>query len=78
MSRESEKFPIDEYAHEIGWNDIIEVELHIDLANKQEIIHTIEGRRKKFRRILYEILCGRYNSDLYEMRYGYEIQEREQ
>lgn len=64
--RKVEKFPIDEFAREIGWQDPIDVEVFVDYENKAEIIKTIEARKKKFRRILYLILAHRYDSDLYD------------
>ena len=41
------------------------VELYVDLRNKDEIVDFLREKRKKARRIFYEIFSLRYNYDLY-------------
>ncbi len=74
MKRKSRKFPIESFLIENPELKASDIEIRIDEANAGDILGFLlekdkSGkliRRKKFSRILYEALKGRYNPDLYD------------
>lgn len=67
MKRKASRIPIENIARELGFDGELRCQLYVDRQNEHEIEAVILDKvnRKKFRRILYEILSNRYNDDLY-------------
>lgn len=59
------KFPLDEFKREISEFQHIKVEIFVDLNNYNSILNIITKRKSKFKRIIYTVLSGKYNNDLY-------------
>lgn len=67
MDRECIEYSLDEFLNEFPDLKKYKVELYIDRENASDIIDflRIEKNKKKFRRVLVEVLSLRYNDDLY-------------
>jgi hypothetical protein len=54
-------------ARELGFGGEVRCRLYVDVQNKDDIEAVLfdPANKKKFRRILYEVLSNRYNDDLY-------------
>ncbi len=68
MKRSCTKLPINEYIIELGIPNTKNISIYIDFEdskNCKEIITFINANKDKFRRILYVILLGLHNNDLY-------------
>lgn len=65
MACECEKLEVKDVLGEVLPFKTEFVELYIDKENKDEILTFFKKKKKKTRRILYEIFSNRYNPDLY-------------
>ncbi len=67
MKRSALRIPIEDAAHELGFGREVRCQLYVDVQNKNEIESVLfdPANKKKFRRILHELLSNRYNDDLY-------------
>lgn len=59
------ELPIKSYIDELRIPNTKNVSLYVDSENKDEILSFLENHRKKFLRILYVIISGIYNNELY-------------
>ena len=65
MVRECERLYLEDIFDKVPQLPKNNVELYVDLRNKDEIVDFLREKRKKARRIFYEIFSLRYNYDLY-------------
>lgn len=69
MKRKCVKFDLEKFKEDnqstFKHVDIISVELYIDIKIKKEFDKIIEENKSKFRSIIYYILQGKYNNELY-------------
>jgi hypothetical protein len=65
MKRDCRKYPVDDFIKDYQELSKNNIEIYIDLENLEEIISVLNGREKKFKRIIYTVLSGKYNDDLY-------------
>lgn len=69
MLRKYVQYPLEplleEYSEYFKDCALINVTLYIDEKGLKDIMPFLNNNRKKFRKILYEILQGRYNNSLY-------------
>ena len=74
MKRKSKLFPIKTYLEEYPELNESKIEIRVDEENEKDILNFLVEkdktgkimRKKKFARILYEALKGRYNESLYD------------
>jgi predicted nucleic-acid-binding protein len=65
MKRKCEKYSIDGFIKNYPELSKKNIEIYIDSESIEKIVLVLNSRQKKFKRIIYTILAGRYNDDLY-------------
>jgi hypothetical protein len=65
MKRICIKFPLNKFSKEVNVFQQIKVDIFVDLHNYNSILSVITNRKSKFKRIVYTVLSGKYNNDLY-------------
>lgn len=65
MVRKYEKINLDEIVSDIQGLINRNIELYVDIINKNEILEFLYRKKKRTRRVLYEIFSNRYSDNLY-------------
>ena len=65
MLRKCNKISLERFKIEFGIKNIYDISLFVDEKNKEEILNVLNRNSNRFRRIVYELLQGKYNNDLY-------------